>query len=206
MGWLIFAGIILLLALLLMIPIHVWAEWKETLSIEIRYLFLKFKLYPAEKKKKKSSEKTKPEQQKKTVKKKEKRLPEEVVDGIIEAVEHYGPGTKMILKNVRIHELEGFWKIAADDAAACAIRYGKICAIFNTALGFFRNLMRIEKVKLRVYPDFTAEKEEIWARADGETNPLIVLIGFLRIGVVLLKDSFRKAKGKNRYTAAEKKP
>lgn len=209
MGWLIFAGIILLLALLLMIPIHVRAEWKETLSVEIRYLFLKFKLYPAEKKekkKKKSSEKTKTESEAKPPKKKKKKLPEEVVDEIIEAIDHYGPGTKMILRNIRLHTLEGFWKIAADDAAECAVRYGKICAYLNTALGFFRNFVKIEKIKLRVYPDFVAEQEEIWVKADGEANPLILLIGFLRVGAVFLRDSFRKAKRKNRYTAAKKKP
>lgn len=209
MGWLIFAGIVLLLTALLMIPVHVRAEWKETLSVEIRYLFLKFKLYPAEKKekkKKKSSGKAETASKAKHPKKKEKKLPEEVVDGIIDAINRYGPGAKMILKNVRLHTLEGFWKIAADDAAECAIRYGKICAYLNTALGFFRNLMKIEKTKLRVYPDFTAEKEEIWVKLDGEANPLILLIGFLRVGAVFLKDSFRKAKRKNKYTAAEKMP
>lgn len=209
MGWLIFAGIVLLLTALLMIPVHVRAEWKETLSVEIRYLFLKFKLYPAEKKekkKKKSSDKAETASEAKHPKKKEKKLLEEVVDGLIAAIDRYGPGAKMILRNVRLHTLEGFWKIAADDAAECAIRYGKICAYLNTVLGFFRNLMKIEKTKLRVYPDFTAEKEEIWVKLDGEANPLILLIGFLRIGVVFLKDSFRKAKRKNRYTAAEKMP
>lgn len=209
MGWLIFVGIVLLLTVLLMIPVHVRAEWKETIFVEIRYLFLKGKLYPSEGKKekrKKSPEKQKDEQQEKPKKKKPKKLPEEMIDGIIDAINRYGPGAKMILKNVRVHELEGFWKIAADDAAECAIRYGKICAYLNTALGFFRNLMKIEKIKLRVYPDFTTEKEEIRVKLDGEANPLIILIGFLRIGAAFLKDSFRKAKKKNRYTAAEKMP
>lgn len=104
----------------------------------------------------------------------------------------------MILKNIRIHRLELFWKIAAEDAAACAIRYGKVCAYLNSALGFFRNLMKIERTNLRVYPDFTAEKDEIRGGADIEFNPLIVMIGALRMGIAFIKDLIAKAKKQKR--------
>ena len=106
----------------------------------------------------------------------------------------YGPGAKQILRNIRVHRLEGYWQIAAEDAAACAIRYGRICALLNTAFGFLRNLVKIEKTKLRVYPDFIAEKEEIRVLADIEANPLIILIGGIRIAFALLKDMIAKQK------------
>lgn len=197
MGWLIVVGILFLLLSVLMIPVHIKAVWKEKISVELRFLFFfKKTLNPQEKKEKEKKEPAATAEQKTKKKPKKRPLPEEVVDGIIEAVDHYGPGARMVLRNLRVHELEGFWKVAAQDAAACAIRYGRICALLHTALGFFRNLTRIEKTKLRIYPDFTAEKEEIWVSADMEANPLVVLIGLIRISVVFLKDKFQKEKKK----------
>lgn len=197
MGWLIVVGILFLLLSVLMIPVHIKAVWKEKISVELRFLFFfKKTLNPQEKKEKEKKEPAATAEQKTKKKPKKRPLPEEVVDGIIEAVDHYGPGARMVLRNLRVHELEGFWKVAAQDAAACAIRYGRICALLHTALGFFRNLTRIEKTKLRIYPDFTAEKEEIWVSADMEANPLVVLMGLIRISVVFLKDKFQKEKKK----------
>ena len=125
---------------------------------------------------------------------KKKHTPEEIIDGFIDAVHRYGPGAKQILRNIRVHRLEGYWQIAAEDAAACAIRYGRICALLNTAFGFLRNLVKIEKTKLRVYPDFIAEKEEIRVLADIEANPLVAIIGALRIAFAFLSNIIKEQK------------
>ena len=98
------------------------------------------------------------------------------------------------MRNIRVHRLEGYWQIAAEDAAACAIRYGRICALLNTGFGFLRNLTRIEKTKLRIYPDFTAEKEEIRVLADIEANPLVAIIGALRIAFAFLGNIIKEQK------------
>ena len=197
-GWLIFLGIILFIILLLALPVHIVADWNEHLTLKIRYLFFKFTIIPGKEKEKKPKEdkqkKSEKPKENKPKKPKKKHTPEEIIDGFIDAVHRYGPGVKMILHNIRVHKLEGFWKIAAEDAAACAIRYGKICALLNTGFGFLRNLTRIEKTKLRIYPDFTAEKEEIRVLADIEANPLIILIGGIRIAFALLKDMIAKQK------------
>ena len=197
-GWLIFLGIILFIILLLALPVHIVADWNEHLTLKIRYLFFKFTIIPGKEKeikpkedKQKKSEKPKENKPKKP---KKKHTPEEIIDGFIDAVHRYGPGAKQILRNIRVHRLEGYWQIAAEDAAACAIRYGRICALLNTAFGFLRNLVKIEKTKLRVYPDFIAEKEEIRVLADIEANPLIILIGGIRIAFALLKDMIAKQK------------
>ena len=197
-GWLIFLGIILFIILLLALPVHIVADWNEHLTLKIRYLFFKFTIIPGKEKEKKKKTPKKEKEEKPTEDKpkkpKKKHTPEEIIDGFIDAVHRYGPGVKMILHDIRVHKLEGFWKIAAEDAAACAIRYGKICALLNTGFGFLRNLTRIEKTKLRIYPDFTAEKEEIRVLADTEANPLIILIGGIRIAFALLKDMIAKQK------------
>ena len=191
-------GIILFIVLLLALPVHVIAEWNEKLTLRVRYLFFKFTVIPGKEKEKKpkaeKKEKSEKPKEQKPKKPKKKRTPDEIIDGFIEAVHRYGPGAKQILRNIRVHELEGCWKIAAEDAAACALRYGRVCALLVTAFGLLRNLTKIEKTKLRVYPDFVAEEEEIRVKADIEANPLIVLIGGLRIAFALLGSMIKEQK------------
>lgn len=182
--------------LLLSLPVFVTAEWNEKLTVKIKYLFFRFTVVPAPEKKKKPKQEKEPEQKPEKPKKKQrkKHTPDEIIDGFIDAVHRYGPGTKMILRNIRVHKLEGFWKIAGEDAAACAVRYGRVCALLNTAFGFIRNLVRIEKTKLKVYPDFLAEEEEIRVYTEIEANPIVILIGGIRIAFAFLKNMIKKQK------------
>lgn len=198
--------------LLLSLPVFVTAEWNEKLTVKIKYLFFRFTVVPAPEKKKKPKQEKEPEQKpaKPKQKQRKKHTPDEIIDGFIDAVHRYGPGTKMILRNIRVHKLEGFWKIAGEDAAACAVRYGRVCALLNTAFGFIRNLAKIEKTKLKVYPDFLAEEEEIRVYAEIEANPIVILIGGVRIAFAFLKNMIKKQKKetskKGAYINERKKP
>lgn len=198
--------------LLLSLPVFVTAEWNERLTVKIKYLFFRFTVVPAPEKKKKPKQEKEPEQKPAKPKKKQrkKHTPDEIIDGFIDAVHRHGPGTKMILRNIRVHKLEGFWKIAGEDAAACAVRYGRVCALLNTAFGFIRNLVRIEKTKLKVYPDFLAEEEEIRVYTEIEANPIVILIGGVRIAFAFLKNMIKKQKKetskKGAYINERKKP
>lgn len=191
-GLLIFLGTIILILGILMIPVHAAAYYKEEFSLKIKFLFLfKYTVFPMKKKEKEKTEKPEPKKEaapEKAKKEKRKMTLEETVDFIIESIKKYGPGAKMILRNIRFHEAELYWKVGAEDAAACGIKYGRICGWLSGVLGFFRNLTKIEKTKIRVFPDFISEKDEIYGGADIEFNPLIVLIGALRIAFVFLKD------------------
>jgi putative Mn2+ efflux pump MntP len=63
-GWLIFGGVILFILGLLMIPVHITADYKENLSVKIRFLlFFKLNVFPFEEKEK--AEQQKPKKQKK---------------------------------------------------------------------------------------------------------------------------------------------
>lgn len=198
--------------LLLSLPVFVTAEWNEKLTVKIKYLFFRFTVVPAPEKKKKPKHEKEPEQKPAKPKKKQrkKHTPDEIIDGFIDTVHRYGPGTKMILRNIRVHKLEGFWEIAGEDAAACAVRYGRVCALLNTAFGFIRNLVRIEKTKLKVYPDFLAEEEEIRVYTEIEANPIVILIGGIRIAFAFLKNMIKKQKKetskKGAYINERKKP
>ena len=159
------------------------------------------------KEKKKKEEKPKEETEKsaesteKTKKEKRRMMPDEIVDMIIDIIKKYGPGAKMILRNIRFHSVELYWKIGAEDAAACGIKYGRICAWLSGVLGFFRNLTRIEHPKFRVFPDFICEEDAIYGGADLEFNPLIVIIGALRMGFVFLGDMMKNNKRQKQNSA-----
>lgn len=211
-GWLIFGGIILFILGVFMIPVHIAADYKDEFSLEVKFLFFfKLRVFPMKKKEekeekqeKKKTEKT--ETKEKPKKQKRKKTPDGIIDMIIDAVNKYGPGAKMILRNIRFHRLELYWKVGAEDAAACGIKYGKICAWLSGVFGFFRNLMKIEKAKLRVFPDFISEKDEIYGGADIEFNPLIIIIGALRMALVFVRDMLNKAnKQKKRRRAMQKR-
>lgn len=197
MGWLIFFGILLFILAVLMIPVRAVADYKEEkFSLKIKFLFFfSYTVFPMKEKKKEEKPKEEPQKaaEKTPEKKKEKRkmLPDEIVDMVIDIVNRYGPGAKMILRNIRFHRAELYWKVGAEDAAACGIKYGRICAWLSGALGFFRNLMKIEKAKIRVFPDFICEKDEIYGGADIELNPLIVIIGALRMAFVFIGDMMK---------------
>lgn len=209
-GWLIFLGVILFILGVLMIPVHAEGYYKEEFSLKIRCLFfLKFTILPAKEKEKKKEEKPKEKKtaEEKPAEKKEKRkmTVEEIVDMIVHVVEKYGPGAKMILRNIRFHRLEFYWKVGAEDAAACGIKYGRACAWISGVLGFFRNLMRIEKTKLKVFPDFICEEDERYGGFDLELNPLIVIIGALRMAAAFLGDLIKSAKEKPKNNAVKHK-
>ncbi len=207
MGWLIFVGIILFIFAVLMIPVHAVADYKDDFSLKIKFLFFfKYTVFPMkEKEKEEKPKEEKPKTEKNTEeqkKPKRKMTIEEIIDTVIDAVRKYGPGAKMILRNIRFHRIELYWKVGAEDAAACGIKYGKICAWLSGVLGFFRNFMRIENAKFRVFPDFISEKDEIYGGADIEFNPLVVLIGALRMALVFLKDMMKNKDSKqNKQTA-----
>ena len=200
-GLYIFLGIILFILAVLMIPVHVAADYKDEFSLKIKFLFFfKYVIFPMKEKKKekeeKQKEKPKTEETEKTKKEKRKMTLEEIIDTVIDYVNKFGPGAKMILRNIRFHSFELYWKVTAEDAAACGLKYGKICAWLSGVFGFFRNFVKIENPKIKVFPDFISEKDEIYGGADIEFNPLIVIIGALRIAFVFLKDLLKNSKNK----------
>lgn len=201
-GLYIFFGIIFFILAVLMIPVRAVADYKESFSLKIKFLFFfSYTVFPMKEKQK--DEKTGEKKQKtekageKPKKEKRKMTVEETVDMIIDCIKKYGPGAKMILRNIRFHRLELYWKVTEEDAAACGMKYGKICGWLSGIFGFFRNFMKIENAKIKVFPDFLSEKDEIYGGADIEFNPLIVIIGALRMAFVFIKDFMKNSKTKS---------
>ena len=201
-GLYIFLGIIIFILAVLMIPVHAVADYKDSFSLKIKFLFFfKFDIFPMkEKKKEEKGEQEKPKKEKTseaTKKEKRKMTFEEMVDFIVDCVKKYGPGAKIILRNIRFYRLELYWKVTAEDAAECGMKYGKVCGWVSGVLGFFRNFMKIENPKIKIFPDFLSEEDEIYGGADIEFNPLIVMIGALKMVFAFFKDINKNSKAKS---------
>lgn len=184
--------VIVFLLILFCIPVHVVVDWNEKLIVRVRYLFFKFTVFPFKKKenKKDSSEvkeKKTDNNDKKNKKEKKKKSVEEVIDELVDITKRYGPGARVLLKSFRIHEISGFWKITDDDASECAIKYGRICALISSSMAFLRNLIKIEKEKFRIYPDFSSDEDIVNGYIDFQFVPLIALVGTIMLLVTYLK-------------------
>ena len=197
-GLYIFFGIIVFIFAVLMIPVRVAADYKDEFSLKVKFLiFFSYNIFPMKEKEKEEKPKGEKAKTEKTSAENKKQKKKMTVEEIIDCVKKYGPGAKMILRNIRFHRLELYWKVTEEDAAACGMKYGKICAWLSGVFGFFRNLMKIENAKIKVFPDFLSEKDEIYGGAEIEFNPLIVIIGALRMAFVFLKDLMKNSKTKS---------
>ena len=57
--------------------------------------------------------------------------------------------------------------------------------------------MKIENPKIKIFPDFLSEEDEIYGGADIEFNPLIVMIGALKMVFAFFKDINKNSKSKS---------
>ncbi|HQQ88822.1 MAG TPA: DUF2953 domain-containing protein [Oscillospiraceae bacterium] len=186
MGWYIAGGILALILALLLVPVRLLVKYSEDLSISGKWLFWTVTLYPSPEKEKKP-EKEKPSQpEQKPQKKKRKLMAEEVIDGFIDYVSRCRGGIRLILRSLGIRRLRVDWTIVGEDAADCAVRYGRICAYLSSALAVARNFVRIQKVEFHVRPDFLATEEIFHAEAEARLTPLMALLGGGGIGLGLL--------------------
>ena len=183
MGWLIAAGIIVLLAIL---PLGVSAVYDEGGPL-VRLIVgpVRVLLYPSNKEKK---EKPKKEKKKSGEKKaaSSKAKPKEKKGG---SFQDFLPLVKTVLellntfrKKLRVNRLEMKLIMAGDDPCDLAINYGKAWAALGNLMPQLEKVFVIKKRDLEVECDFTADKTLIFARLDltitlGRLLALIVVYG-----------------------------
>ncbi len=188
MGWYIVGGLLALIFILLLIPARLLAKYEEDgLHISGKWLFWKVTLYPPPEKQKKPEEEKPSKPEPKPQKKKRKLLAEEVIDGFIDYVARCRGGLRLIFRSLRIRRLRIDWTVAGEDAAECAVHYGRVCAYLGTALAVARNFIRIQRTEFCVRPDFLAEEETFHAEAEARLTPLMALLGGGGIGLGLLR-------------------
>lgn len=170
-------GIILFFVLLLSIPVILELEYTDTVKCKVSWLFLKINIYPLPKKKEK---KPKEEHKKKKEPKPKKEEPEKPkkenflktfynnqgLSGVIELLKNCVAALKrfsikFIKRAVIFKKLHLEIHITEGDAAATALKYGKVCSALYPSLGFICSNMRVKDYKVNVYADYCGEKTSV---------------------------------------------
>ncbi|HXK77636.1 MAG TPA: DUF2953 domain-containing protein [Oscillospiraceae bacterium] len=215
MGWYIAGGILALILVPLLIPVRVLAKYEDELHISGKWLFWTVTFYPPPEKEKKPEKEKPARPEQKPQKKKRKLAAEEVIDGAIDYLSRCKGGLRLIFRSLRIRRLRIDWTVAGEDAADCAVHYGRVCAYLGTALATARNFIRIQRTEFRVRPDFLATEEIFHAEAEARLTPLMALLGGGGIGLGLLmkwlsdrkkkRERLRRIRKAKKQRPAEKK-
>jgi len=164
-------AIVLVLVGLLSIKLKVVMLYTDEFRCEVRWMFIKYVLYPSKPKKEKIKEekedKPKKEEKKEEPKEKKENILKKFYDnqgviGIIDLVSDLlsalGGLSKRLTKAIVFDKFNLSIAIASDDSAKTALQYGRICAVLYPTLGEIFSLVKVKKHKIDVNADFIGEK------------------------------------------------
>lgn len=188
MGWLITAGILIVLAIL---PLGVGGAYEQAAYLlYFRIGPIKVKLLPrkAKEKKEKKNNKTQPKNPaKKADNKKQSQKQGSFQD--------YFPLLQLVLeflgdarRKLRINQLEAKLTLAGDDPADLAIAYGNAWVATGNLLAQLERFFVIKKRDVEVLCDFTAEKTLLFVRFDATITLGRLLCLPLRYGVPVVRE------------------
>lgn len=209
-------GIIVLIVILFSIKVSVTAEYADSFSLDVQWLFIKLHIFPqtGEQKAKREAKKAKKEEKKKKKKpeeeKKEEDKPSEPKKNIFkEFYENQGFGATVELIQTAAAQLGGFMgsiyrafvienlklllKVSSgDDAAQNAIKYGKVCSAVYPSMGFICSNMKVKKYEVNVVPDFILQENKAQFALSLSVRPIkltnaVVVLAFRLLFKVLLK-------------------
>lgn len=203
-GW-VLLGILALILLALCVKVGFRIEYSsENTSVFLRWLFLKFKLYPMKKKDKpeKEEEPAPPEEPPQETEEKKEEKPKEKsnllktiydaegIDGLISILQQVTGYTKTffgnLLHGVVIDELYLEVCCTRSDAAATAIYYGEVCSVLFPLLGALAAKCRMKKYDVNVYPDFIARFSDVSFVTVFHFTPIYMIGIVLAYGIKLL--------------------
>ena len=181
-------AVIALIVILFSIKVSVTAEYADSFSLDVQWLFIKLHIFPqteeqkakreAKKAKKEEKKKKKPAKEKPEEEKKEENKPSEPKKNIFkEFYENQGFGATVELIQTAAAQLGGFMgsiyrafvienlklllKVSSgDDAAQNAIKYGKVCSAVYPSMGFICSNMKVKKYEVNVVPDFISQENK----------------------------------------------
>lgn len=226
---LIILGIIIFIMLILAVPVNIYSEYNEEFVLYIRYLFIKYYIYPPqEKKNKKKKKEKKPKDEKKDDKKEEEKeeKPKEKSDnfiktfyndqgvsGIIELISNVAAKLKKGMGKIgRSFYIRMFWlriNVADGDAANTAQKYGKVCAAVYPPLGYILSTVHSKNCSVKINPDFLGGKSQGAFKLSLDLIPL-KLIGAgislaFSLGIELIKVLITNSKNASKRQAAKQK-
>ena len=179
-------GIIALIVILCSVKVKITAEYGNSFSLDVQWLFIKLHIFPQTeeqkatkrrrtkaKKEEKKKKKKKPEEEKKE----EDKTSEPKKNIFKEFYENQGFGATVELIQTAAAQLGGFMgsiyrafvienlklllKVSSgDDAAQNAIKYGKVCSAVYPSMGFICSNMKVKKYEVNVVPDFISQENK----------------------------------------------
>ena len=203
-------GIIALIVILFSIKVSVTAEYADSFSLDVQWLFIKLHIFPQTEAKKAKKEEKKKKKKKPEEEKKEEDKPSEPKKNIFkEFYENQGFGATVELIQTAAAQLGGFMgsiyrafvienlklllKVSSgDDAAQNAIKYGKVCSAVYPSMGFICSNMKVKKYEVNVVPDFISQENKAQFALSLSVRPIkltnaVVVLAFRLLFKVLLK-------------------
>lgn len=210
-------GIIVFFVLVLSIPVVLDLEYTDSVRCKVSWLFLKFDIYPFPEKKKKEE---KPEEKKKEEKPEEKKeeapkpkkenflktfYNNQGLSGVIELLNNCVGALKrfsvrFIRKAVIIKKFHLDIHITEDDAAATALKYGKVCSGLYPSLGFICSNMKVKDYKVNVFADYCGEKTTVEFITKTAFVPRALINAGIALAFSLLKQLLKVVISNNKST------
>ncbi len=172
-------GIILFLLIVLSLPFNIYAEYKESFVLYLRWLFIKIYIYPPEDKKNKKEKKQKKQKQEKPQKEEPAQVeqPKEKKDnfivtfynnqgvtGILELISNVAnklkKGFRGVGKSLYIKRLWLRINVGGSNSADTAVDYGKMCSKVYPAMGYILSVVHSKNCSVKVQPDFLGGKTQ----------------------------------------------
>ncbi len=195
-------SVIAVIILLLCIRVVAVLNYKEEFTFEVKWLFLKFQIYPKNEKKKKEKPNNEKEKEnnlndtKKKNKSKNRSNPlkafyiNQGFDGVLELIGNTVSAVSGILKRVYktfiINNLYLGIRISSSDASSTAIQYGKTCATVFPAMGAIYSTVKVRKYEVDIRPDFSCSSNKAHFNVAFSVIPIIVVNAALILAVQLL--------------------
>ena len=191
-------GTIALIVILFSIKVSVTAEYADSFSLDVQWLFIKLHIFPQteEQKAKREAKKAKKEEKKK------KNIFKEfyenqgfgaTVELIQTAAAQLGGFMGSIYRAFVIENLKLLLKVSSgDDAARNAVKYGKVCSAVYPSMGFICSNMKVKKYEVNVVPDFISQENKAQFALSLSVRPIkltnaVVVLAFRLLFKVLLK-------------------
>lgn len=200
-------GILGGLLLVLAIPVRVIVLWrtKSVPRVTLRWLFLKYEVFPQQEKPEKAK-------RKKTVQKPRKKKPPKKKTPIAETPEDFSKQLGLVvdllaaakgalgffIRHFRFYRIRLDMIVAKEDAASTAIAYGRVNAAVYGAYAAAKNAFNLGTPEIAIRPNFTAGKGDVKLEIGARVSPLTVLGAALRGGGCFLLRTVKRAMVNNK--------
>ncbi len=159
-------GVLLFFLILLLCPVHIYADFENELGARIRYLFFTYKIAP-------TPQKVEPKEEKRPKEKKEQAagndaksrirgiLEQKGLSGFLSILREFASmatGTaKKVFSHMVIDSISVDVAVGDEDAAQTAILFGGICAAVYTPMGMLVNNLKCKQYHINIVPNFQAK-------------------------------------------------